>query len=72
MSQGLRTLAATRLAEVQRGNAFLPFSSADIADARDRAFANRLVTLTLRRAAAWFVEHGYVEAPPNELGERGD
>lgn len=27
---------------------------------------------TLRRAAAWFVEHGYVEAPPNDLGERRD
>ncbi|MEZ5993447.1 MAG: NAD-dependent epimerase/dehydratase family protein [Planctomycetota bacterium] len=32
----------------------------------------RPVIETLRRAAAWFVEHGYVEAPPNELGERGD
>jgi len=28
----------------------------------------REVRETLRRAAAWFVEHGYVEKPPSDLG----
>ena len=29
----------------------------------------RPIKETLRRAAAWFVQHDYVEAPPNDLGD---
>lgn len=36
---------------------------------RDLGLPTRPVKETLRRAAAWFVEHDYVEAPPNDLGK---
>jgi len=45
----LRLLAAERLGEVLKGANFAPFSSSEIADGRDRALANRLVTTALRR-----------------------
>ena len=32
----------------------------------------RPIEETLRRAAAWFVEHGYVDAPPKELGAQAN
>ena len=46
---GLRLKAAERLGEVLKGANFAPFSVAEIADGRDRALANRLVTTALRR-----------------------
>ncbi|MDC9822230.1 RsmB/NOP family class I SAM-dependent RNA methyltransferase [Devosia sp. ZB163] len=45
----LRLLAAEKLGAVLKGANFAPFSVADIADGRDRALANRLVTTALRR-----------------------
>lgn len=35
---------------------------------RELGMPTRDVKETLRRAAAWFVEHGYVERPPKDLG----
>ena len=46
---GLRVLAAERLGAVLKGANFAPFSIQEIADGRDRALANRLVTVALRR-----------------------
>ncbi|HWA20160.1 MAG TPA: RsmB/NOP family class I SAM-dependent RNA methyltransferase [Devosia sp.] len=45
----LRQQAAVRLSGVLKGASFAPFSVAEIADGRDRALANRLVTNALRR-----------------------
>lgn len=45
----LRLLAAERLDKVLKGANFAPFSVAEIADGRDRALANRLVTTAIRR-----------------------
>lgn len=45
----LRLLAAERLDNVLKGANFAPFSVAEIADGRDRALANRLVTTAIRR-----------------------
>jgi 16S rRNA (cytosine967-C5)-methyltransferase len=45
----LRLAAAERLRHVMTGSRFAPFGAADIADGRDRALANRLVTTALRR-----------------------
>jgi 16S rRNA (cytosine967-C5)-methyltransferase len=45
----LRLLAGERLGEVLRGANFAPFSASEIAEGRDRALANRLVTTALRR-----------------------
>ncbi len=45
----LRLLAAERLGDVLKGANFAPFGVAEIADGRDRALANRLVTVALRR-----------------------
>jgi len=45
----LRLLASERLQAVLKGSNFAPFSAAEIADGRDRALANRLVTTALRR-----------------------
>ncbi len=45
----LRLLAAEKLGTVLKGANFAPFSVAEIADGRDRALANRLVTTALRR-----------------------
>ncbi len=49
-----RLAAAKRLQSVLEGAPFTPFDSGAIADARDRAFANRLVTVALRR-------HGHLD-----------
>jgi len=43
-----RRIAAERLGEVLRGASFSPLAPAEIADSRDRALANRLVTTALR------------------------
>lgn len=45
----LRLLAAEKLGAVLKGANFAPFSVSEIADGRDRALANRLVTVALRR-----------------------
>jgi 16S rRNA (cytosine967-C5)-methyltransferase len=45
---GLRLKAAERLDAVLKGASFSPLLPSDIADARDRAVANRLVTTALR------------------------
>ncbi|WP_299643319.1 RsmB/NOP family class I SAM-dependent RNA methyltransferase [Devosia sp.] len=45
----LRLLAAEQLDKVLKGANFAPFSVAEIADGRDRALANRLVTTAIRR-----------------------
>jgi len=45
----LRLLAAERLDQVLKGANFAPFSQAEIEDGRDRALANKLVTVALRR-----------------------
>lgn len=45
----LRLLAADRLDHVLKGANFVPFSLAEIADGRDRALANKLITTALRR-----------------------
>ncbi len=60
----LRLLAAERLAGVLKGANFAPFSVAEIADGRDRALANRLVTVALRR-------HGQLSAMLARYLERG-
>ncbi|MGV3652425.1 MAG: hypothetical protein ACO1OK_13465, partial [Devosia sp.] len=51
---GLRIKAADRLGEVLAGAHFAPFDPSDIADPRDRALANRMVTVALRR-------HGHLD-----------
>jgi len=61
---GLRLKAADRLQAVLKGASFTPLSSADIADARDRALANRLVTTALRY-------HGPIGLLIGRLLERG-
>ena len=60
----LRLLAAERLALVLGGNNFSPFGAGEIADSRDRALANRLVTTALRR-------HGQIDMALSELLDRG-
>ncbi|MBU1174180.1 MAG: MFS transporter [Alphaproteobacteria bacterium] len=59
-----RRLAAETLAEVLAGKPFVPLDRARLADPRDRAFANRLVTTALRR-------HGHIETVTAALLERG-
>lgn len=60
----LRIAAAERLAGVLDGAPFTPIGSHEIADGRDRAQANRLVTTALRR-------HGQLDVIVTELLERG-
>jgi len=60
----LRLLAAERLRTVLGGDNFLPFTAAEIADGRDRALANRLITTALRR-------HGQIDVAMGELLDRG-
>ena len=60
----VRQEAAGRLAEVLSGDDFVPFTVATIADGRDRALANRLVTTALRR-------HGHINAAMGRLLDRG-
>ncbi|WP_137150508.1 RsmB/NOP family class I SAM-dependent RNA methyltransferase [Devosia sp. FKR38] len=45
----LRLVAAQRLKSVLAGENFSPLTQADLADGRDRALANRLITTALRR-----------------------
>lgn len=61
---GLRQKSAVRLAEVLAGSDFHPFDATDIADSRDRAQANRLVTTALRR-------QGHLNVIVGRLLERG-
>lgn len=60
----LRQIAAARLTEVLAGGDFHPFDAGDIADGRDRALANRLVTTALRH-------HGHLNASMGRLLDRG-
>lgn len=45
----LRLVAAQRLKAVLGGDNFVPLNATDLADGRDRALANRLITTALRR-----------------------
>lgn len=45
----LRLVAAQRLKAVLGGDNFVPLNASDLADGRDRALANRLITTALRR-----------------------
>ena len=60
----LRLLAVRRLRDVLGGARFDPFAPAEIADSRDRALANRLVTTAIRR-------HGHLDVVIERLLERG-
>jgi 16S rRNA (cytosine967-C5)-methyltransferase len=60
----LRQLAAVRLRDVFSGSSFAPFTAAEIADSRDRALANRLVTTALRR-------HGHLRLVVARLLDKG-
>ncbi len=60
----LRLVAADRLRVVLAGDNFSPLTPAELADGRDRALANRLVTTALRR-------HGQLDAIIAELLEKG-
>jgi 16S rRNA (cytosine967-C5)-methyltransferase len=59
-----RLVAAQRLQEVLGGARFVPLGQAEIAEPRDRALANRLVTMALRR-------HGQLNLALAQLLERG-
>jgi 16S rRNA (cytosine967-C5)-methyltransferase len=61
---GLRQSAAAKLDDTLGGAPFVPLNGSEIADARDRASANRLVTLALRR-------HGHLDQIIGALMERG-
>ncbi len=61
---GLRLLAADRLRDVLSGGSFAPLAAAELADGRDRALANRLVTTALRH-------HGHLTLVVKHLLERG-
>jgi 16S rRNA (cytosine967-C5)-methyltransferase len=60
----LRLLAIARLRDVLSGSAFVPFSASEIAEGRDRALANRLVTTALRH-------HGHLNFALSELLDKG-
>ena len=60
----LRIIAAERLRAVLGGEHFTPLSPTDLADGRDRALANRLITTALRR-------HGQLNHIITELLDRG-
>ncbi|SFV37493.1 16S rRNA (cytosine967-C5)-methyltransferase [Devosia crocina] len=60
----LRLVAAKRLQAVLKGEHFAPLQAGDLADGRDRALANRLITTALRR-------HGQINAMLGELLEKG-
>ncbi len=60
----LRLTAADRLQTVVKGASFAPFTASDIADPRDRALANRLITTSLRY-------HGPITGLIKQLLERG-
>ncbi len=60
----LRLTAAQRLKSVLAGEHFAPLGPAELADGRDRALANRLITTALRR-------HGQIDVIIAELLEKG-
>jgi 16S rRNA (cytosine967-C5)-methyltransferase len=60
----LRLIAAERLAQVLRGASFVPLSASEVADGRDRALGNRLITTALRY-------HGPISKLVGELLQRG-
>lgn len=60
----LRLIAAQRLKSVLGGEHFAPLTAADLADGRDRALANRLITTALRR-------HGQIDVILADLLEKG-
>ncbi|VAW25153.1 16S rRNA (cytosine(967)-C(5))-methyltransferase [hydrothermal vent metagenome] len=61
---GVRQQAALALSKVLKGEVFEPFSANEIANSRDRALANRLVTMSLRR-------HGHLDQIIKSLLDRG-
>jgi 16S rRNA (cytosine967-C5)-methyltransferase len=60
----LRLQSATKLRAILQGDNLVPFSIGEIADGRDRALANRLVTTALRR-------HGHLTLILEKLLDRG-
>jgi 16S rRNA (cytosine967-C5)-methyltransferase len=60
----IRLIAVERLVAVLRGTHFEPLGEAEIADPRDRALANRLITTELRR-------HGHISIVLKTLLDRG-
>lgn len=60
----LRLIAAERLQQVLKGASFSPLSATDLADSRDRALANKLITTALRR-------HGHLNGVLKRLLDRG-
>lgn len=60
----VRQQGAKRLDFVLAGNSFEPFNETDIADQRDRAIANRLISVALRR-------HGHISFVIEQLMKRG-
>ncbi len=60
----IRRAAAQRLQTVLTGAPFVPFPARDIADPRDRALANKLVTVSLRR-------HGQISQILTSVLEKG-
>ena len=61
---GLRLIAAQRLRAVLGGEHFAPLNASELADGRDRALANRLITTALRR-------HGQIDLMIAQLLEKG-
>lgn len=59
-----RQFAANRLQNVLQGEAFTPYGAGEIDNPRDRAFANKLVTIALRR-------HGHLNTILDAVLERG-
>lgn len=59
-----RLAAANRLRAVLGGESFAPLGSAELAEPRERALANRLVTTALRR-------HGHITGAIGQLLEKG-
>jgi 16S rRNA (cytosine967-C5)-methyltransferase len=58
----LRLVAAQRLKSVLGGDNFAPLTASDLADGRDRALANRLITTALRRQGQLnFIVHALLE-----------
>ncbi|HEY0034961.1 MAG TPA: RsmB/NOP family class I SAM-dependent RNA methyltransferase [Devosia sp.] len=58
----LRLVAAQRLRSVLAGENFAPLTATDLADGRDRALANRLITTALRRQGQLnFIIHALLE-----------
>lgn len=61
---GLRLAAARALKAVLGGEHFSPLTAAELADSRDRALANRLITTALRR-------HGQIDIMLADLLDKG-